>query len=225
MEHPDIGFAFLPEFEKNGYAFEATLSVLNRLALEAMFTKVLAVTVPANTRSISLLNRLGLEYVNDIEVGNEVMKVFEISADLVLLNSLCLTFFSVFNNTDQKNLDLKKLSSICIPQAIFISNIKGHYLVSDLLRFISTRQKMLTDGTLVNFQEQEIRSNTIIVKHTAHRLSKYEKNWISNGTSIAQKGTKMIQFIKDRNTWRISSVVWEDIEATDVTTRLTEVNS
>ncbi|MDT8880561.1 GNAT family N-acetyltransferase [Halomonas saccharevitans] len=59
LEGPDLGYAFLPEFCGQGYAFEAAEAVLEQGMAEHALDSVLAVTLPDNTRSNRLLNTLG----------------------------------------------------------------------------------------------------------------------------------------------------------------------
>lgn len=62
LESPDIGFAFLPEYSGHGYAYEIT-SALIKFARERLELKQLfAITVPANERSIRLLQKTGFTY-------------------------------------------------------------------------------------------------------------------------------------------------------------------
>ncbi len=72
LSHPDIGFAFLPEYEGKGYGFEAAMLVLadarDRLALP----EVLAITMATNPRSIQLLLRLGLKAAGLITLPGEL---------------------------------------------------------------------------------------------------------------------------------------------------------
>jgi [ribosomal protein S5]-alanine N-acetyltransferase len=62
LEHPDIGFAFLPEFWGRGYAFEAAAAVkahaLGALCLPTLF----AITNPDNAGSIRIVEKLGLVF-------------------------------------------------------------------------------------------------------------------------------------------------------------------
>lgn len=58
----DLGYAFLPEFWRRGFAFESACGVLEyaRTALEV--EKILALVSPENRASISLLEKLGFEF-------------------------------------------------------------------------------------------------------------------------------------------------------------------
>lgn len=62
LDHPDIGFAFLGEYGGQGYAIESSLAVMNWAKKQLNITKVLAITLPENKRSIGLLKKLGLDY-------------------------------------------------------------------------------------------------------------------------------------------------------------------
>lgn len=58
----DIGFAFLPEFWGQGYAFEAAAAVLDLAHTRLGMRRVLATVRPGNQSSIKLLEKLGLRY-------------------------------------------------------------------------------------------------------------------------------------------------------------------
>ena len=81
LEHHDIGFAFLPKFSKNGYAYEAVNAVLNQLFQHHDLKHILATTIPENTNSIKLLERLGLIFEKEIEIEKEKLYVFGASAE------------------------------------------------------------------------------------------------------------------------------------------------
>lgn len=59
---PDIGFAMLPNFEKKGYALEATKKYLDEIKKECTTDKIIAITNPDNINSIKLLETLGLQF-------------------------------------------------------------------------------------------------------------------------------------------------------------------
>ncbi len=76
LEHWDIGFAFLPAFEGHGYAFEAAKEVLLKAIKNPEHSNILATTLPENLSSIRLLNKLGLEFKKEMQVGNELLHVY-----------------------------------------------------------------------------------------------------------------------------------------------------
>ncbi|UTW66018.1 GNAT family N-acetyltransferase [bacterium SCSIO 12643] len=62
LEGVDIGFAFLPQFEGKGYAFESS-DMLKNLAIEKWnLKKIGAITLEDNKSSQRLLERLGLKF-------------------------------------------------------------------------------------------------------------------------------------------------------------------
>jgi RimJ/RimL family protein N-acetyltransferase len=76
LEHFDIGFAFLPEFNGNGYAYEAAQAVLSMVSNLPGYYPVLATTMPQNVHSIKLLNKLGLHFERTIEVDDQELYVY-----------------------------------------------------------------------------------------------------------------------------------------------------
>ncbi|MCB0728499.1 MAG: GNAT family N-acetyltransferase [Ignavibacteriae bacterium] len=76
LKHKDIGFAFLPEYTRKGYAYEASSAVLKDLKKKNKNELIEAITVPENVSSISLLNKLGFEYDKEILVDKKTMCVY-----------------------------------------------------------------------------------------------------------------------------------------------------
>jgi ribosomal-protein-alanine N-acetyltransferase len=61
LPYPDIGFAFLPEFEGKGYAHEAARATMRYGWEDLQFKRVLAITTLDNESSIRLLRKLGFK--------------------------------------------------------------------------------------------------------------------------------------------------------------------
>ena len=80
LEHPDIGFAFLPEFERRGFGFESADAML-KLGRESLgFQKILAITSQDNDSSGKLLIKLGFAFTKNItSPEGEVIKLYEIT--------------------------------------------------------------------------------------------------------------------------------------------------
>jgi [ribosomal protein S5]-alanine N-acetyltransferase len=76
LDHFDIGFAFLPEFNGQGYAYEAAKEVLAIAETYPEYHPVLATTIPHNINSIKLLTKLGLHFDKEIEVDNIKLCVY-----------------------------------------------------------------------------------------------------------------------------------------------------
>jgi RimJ/RimL family protein N-acetyltransferase len=58
LDLPDFGFAFLPQYHKQGYAHEASISNMAFAQAHGQ-TELLAITLPTNHPSIRLLEKLG----------------------------------------------------------------------------------------------------------------------------------------------------------------------
>ncbi len=80
LEHADIGFATLPEFEGNGYTFEAAKAMMHYGFMELEFSTILAITSTVNTRSRHLLAKIGLLEIGTIKPAgsNKVLLLFSI---------------------------------------------------------------------------------------------------------------------------------------------------
>ncbi len=73
---PDIGFAFLPEFERQGYGFESAEAMMEYGRKTLGFTNVLAITSLENDISGKLLEKLGFKFDKLIESGDETLKLY-----------------------------------------------------------------------------------------------------------------------------------------------------
>lgn len=68
LEHPDLGYAFLPQYCGQGYALEAANAVLNQGVSTMKLNKVLAVTLPDNQSSNNLLVKAGFQPQGCVEL-------------------------------------------------------------------------------------------------------------------------------------------------------------
>ncbi|MEO7911537.1 MAG: GNAT family N-acetyltransferase [Roseiflexaceae bacterium] len=75
LEDIDIGFAFLPAFCGQGYAYESA-SAMIRYAQDTLgLNRVVAIVDPDNQRSITLLTKLGLSFVDLLRLGEDQSEV------------------------------------------------------------------------------------------------------------------------------------------------------
>ena len=132
------------------------------------------------------------------------------SADKIAINNLTKQFFNLFDNTGNKIPDWTIAQKICIPEIIIIKKTGLTEIIYNLTNFIEPRKTILSNGTLTNFQEQELHEETQIKGHIAQRRSRYQKSGNLSGKLFTETGTKFFQFIKTKNGWRINSLVWED---------------
>ena len=74
----DIGFAFLPQFEKKGFAFESAVAVMKYGREVLNLRRVLAITSQDNESSGRLLAKIGFKFERLIKLlhDNEELKLF-----------------------------------------------------------------------------------------------------------------------------------------------------
>jgi [ribosomal protein S5]-alanine N-acetyltransferase len=75
LEDVDIGFAFLPAFHGQGYAYESASAIMNFAQNTVGLNHVVAITAPDNRRSIALLTKLGLSFVDLRRLGEAQSEV------------------------------------------------------------------------------------------------------------------------------------------------------
>lgn len=76
LEHADLGFAFLPEFWRQGFAFESAEACLSHGRQVLGFDEVLAITSINNEASGQLLRKLGFERAGTIQEDDDDEELF-----------------------------------------------------------------------------------------------------------------------------------------------------
>jgi [ribosomal protein S5]-alanine N-acetyltransferase len=76
LQSPDIGFALLPAFEKQGYAFEAVSLFLKDFFSVSANKEVHAIILEHNRSSIQLVQKLGFVFDDEIEVNGEQLSLY-----------------------------------------------------------------------------------------------------------------------------------------------------
>ena len=84
LPHIDIGYALLPQYMGKGYAYETATAVLGYAFGVLKQEKILAITLPENTASVKLLQKLGMQYGETFadEKSNEKLARYGISKKL-----------------------------------------------------------------------------------------------------------------------------------------------
>jgi len=77
LQHPDLGYAFLPDFCGQGYALEAAKSVLNVGMVAHSLDTILAVTLPNNHNSNRLLQNAGFTQSGTIDLYDSENNLYE----------------------------------------------------------------------------------------------------------------------------------------------------
>ena len=71
LEGVDIGFAFLPQYEKMGYAFESANKIKELAFSQFNLKQISAITTKENKDSQKLLKKLGLKYMKIINIPDD----------------------------------------------------------------------------------------------------------------------------------------------------------
>jgi len=71
LEDADIGFAFLPAYWQQGYAFESATAVVTHAREALGLRRLLGVTSPGNLGSIRVLEKLGLTFSRLVRMPGE----------------------------------------------------------------------------------------------------------------------------------------------------------
>ena len=67
LDHVDIGFAMLPEYEGKGYGYEASIEIMRLAKHKFILDKLVAITNPDNQNSIKLLEKLGFKFEKKVK--------------------------------------------------------------------------------------------------------------------------------------------------------------
>lgn len=77
LAHPDLGFALLPKYYKQGFTYEASEAIL-AFAKNTLKEKVIsAITIPTNKASMATLLKLGFAAFDTIERANEYLLLYK----------------------------------------------------------------------------------------------------------------------------------------------------
>jgi RimJ/RimL family protein N-acetyltransferase len=81
LDYPDIGFAFLPEYTGKGYALEIAKSTLTFANEQLNIHPILAIVMPTNTRSIQLLEKVGMKFMKAFKSSENAEELMLFSND------------------------------------------------------------------------------------------------------------------------------------------------
>lgn len=127
------------------------------------------------------------------------------------IDELIAAFYAVFDNRGGRAPATSTLFTMFTPRATITRIGPNGVDEWNLESFVAPRQTLLTDGSLRNFHEWEIEATTTLSRDIASRHSRYQKNGTLEDLPYAGEGTKFIQLCKVSGTWKISSIVWQDV--------------
>lgn len=130
--------------------------------------------------------------------------------DLHEIDELVRAFFSLFTNRGGITPNLAAIFELCLADAVIAKCVSPEPEVMTLSEFVAPRQTILTNGTLVNFEEVETSSQTRVLGRVAQRWCTYAKSGVLSGAAFETRGAKVFQFVKSPAGWRISAMAWDD---------------
>lgn len=226
LEDVDIGFAFLPKYWAKGYAYEAASAVIAYGKDTLGLNRIVAITTQDNHASAKLLEKIGLQLERLVQLPNDpeelslfafnsrtenhLNNTYKLSDQKISLDRLTDSFFNAFTNKNGKEPNVRVLNDLFIPEGMIIKNTDSIPIIYNLQQFIEPREKLLREGHLTDFKEEEIHEITEIFGNIAHRFSLYRKSGVLDGDSFETLGMKTMQFIQTPGGWKISSVAWDD---------------
>jgi len=71
LKDADIGYGFLPEFCRRGYAYESARAVLEHARADIGLARIIAIVSPDNAASIGLTEKLGLRFEKTARLPGE----------------------------------------------------------------------------------------------------------------------------------------------------------
>lgn len=71
LENVDVGFAFMPAYRRKGFAYESASAVVEYGKRNFNLKKIVGVTVPDNTGSIAVLEKIGLKYERMVKMNQD----------------------------------------------------------------------------------------------------------------------------------------------------------
>ena len=78
----DLGFAFLPAHERQGYAYESATKIIEAAHQDFHLTELHAITSKQNVASQNLLKKLGFLFIEHLQLPNDPEEIMHYSLNL-----------------------------------------------------------------------------------------------------------------------------------------------
>jgi RimJ/RimL family protein N-acetyltransferase len=219
----DVGYALAARFRGEGYAREAARASLEYGRDVLGKRRILAIVRPENHASIRVLESIGM--VADgvrILAGEErpsALFAWGALADsdptgdaTTEIDAVSRRLFACFSNHSGIS-HVAAVPSLFTHEAV-VTVIRREsprgIEVSSVRDFVAPRASLLLDGRLVDFEERELTSQTVIARRLAYRSSRYTKAGTLDGRRYEGAGTKHFQLVQTTRGWKIAALAWED---------------
>lgn len=125
------------------------------------------------------------------------------------IDAVTAEFFGAFDNRGGKAADVARIRRLVLPSGVIVITAP-EFTVYTVDEFIEPRQRLLSEGRLVEFSEWETSERTEVSGDIASRFSEYRKSGVLDGEPFEGAGTKTIQFVRTPDGWRITAFAWYD---------------
>jgi RimJ/RimL family protein N-acetyltransferase len=75
LDHPDVGFALLPDFRGCGYGYESAAAVLDHARTKLGLKRILGISDPDNHGSIRLLEKAGFGFERSMRLSADAAEI------------------------------------------------------------------------------------------------------------------------------------------------------
>ncbi len=131
-------------------------------------------------------------------------------SDRDAIDALVTRVYAAFRNKGGVAPAVDSLRGLFLADARIVKAVGAVPEIYTVDAFIESRRALLTDGSVVDFDEWEIDSRMSLFGHVASRWSLYRKVGMKHGVAFDQRGLKSLQFAKHSDSWRIAGLVWDD---------------
>ncbi|WP_030689114.1 nuclear transport factor 2 family protein [Streptomyces globisporus] len=125
------------------------------------------------------------------------------------IDQVTAEFYGAFDNRDGKAADVDRIRRLVLPQGVIVCTAPT-FTTYSVEEFVVPREKLLSDGRLVEFSEWETSEETRIEGDLASRFGTYRKSGVFDGKPYEGEGTKTLQFVRTPDGWRIAAFSWFD---------------
>ncbi|GAA1261656.1 hypothetical protein GCM10009665_59190 [Kitasatospora nipponensis] len=123
------------------------------------------------------------------------------------IDQLTAEFYGAFDNRGGRTADVDRLRRLIIPGGVIVVT-GAKFTVCTVEEFIAPRERLLSEGRLVEFFEWETVERTDIAGDIASRFGEYRKSGTLDGEPYEGGGSKTFQFVRTPEGWRIAAFSW-----------------
>ncbi|WP_437683434.1 DUF4440 domain-containing protein [Sorangium sp. So ce131] len=126
------------------------------------------------------------------------------------IDAVVRAFFQAFTNKGGERPDLQLVRALFIPVGLIVKTCSDVPTAYSLRQFIEPREKLLSDGILTDFVEEELWERTELFGNVAQRFCLYRKSGVLRGERFETRGMKSMQLVRTPEGWKICSIAWDD---------------